>query len=106
MDLAGTSWTVLSACDTGLGTVRSGEGVLGLARAFQRAGVGTVIMSLWPVDDAAARDWMHTLYDARFARGQSTAVAMRAAARAVKAQGGDHRHPFFWAPFVAAGDWR
>src|SRR4029079_4260301 len=58
LDLREVEWAVLSACDTGLGQVQNGEGVLGLRRSFEVAGVHTVIMSLWPVEDQAARQWM------------------------------------------------
>jgi CHAT domain-containing protein len=108
LDLSGLEWAVLSACDTGLGVIRAGEGVLGLRRAFQIAGARTVIMSLWSVDDRATRQWMTALYRSRLVDGLDTADSVRAAALAVlkdrRARGlsGD---PFFWAPFVAAGDW-
>lgn len=109
LNLQGTEWAVLSACDTGLGEIKAGEGVFGLRRAFQIAGARTVIMSLWSVEDNAARIWMRALYDGRFQQGLSTADAVRHASRAVLA---DRRakhlstHPFYWAGFVAAGDWR
>ena len=54
---------MLSACDTGIGEIQNGEGVLGLRRAFQIAGVRTMIMSLWSVDDQATRVWMRALYE-------------------------------------------
>ena len=109
LDLTGLDWAVLSACDTGLGVVRVGEGVLGLRRAFQTAGARTVIMSVWSVEDRSTRQWMRALYQARFERGLDTADAVHQAAlstlrarRSATASG----HPFFWAGFVAAGDWR
>lgn len=109
LDLDGVEWAVLSACDTGLGEIRSGEGVLGLRRAFQIAGVRTLIMSLWAVQDEAARDWMQRLYSNRFSRGLATAEAAHQASldtlRARRAAGAS-THPFFWAGFVAVGDWR
>jgi CHAT domain-containing protein len=109
LDLTGLDWAVLSACDTGLGVVRVGEGVLGLRRAFQTAGARTIIMSVWSVEDRSTRQWMRALYQARFERGLDTADAVHQAAlsslrarRSATASG----HPFFWAGFVAAGDWR
>lgn len=109
LDLDGVEWAVLSACETGLGELHDAEGVLGLRRAFQVAGARTVVMSLWPVSDDAARAWMGHLYAARLEAGESTAGSVRAAARAMlaeqRARGlGDHPHD--WAGFLAAGDWR
>ena len=109
LDLRGTQWAVLSACETGVGEVVSGEGVFGLRRAFQMAGARTLIMSLWSVEDDATRRWMHLLYEARFAKGMSTTDAVRAASLARLAQRretGLSAHPFYWAAFVAVGDWR
>lgn len=108
LDLRGVEWVVLSACQSGLGPVRRGEGVLGLRRAFQIAGSGALILTLWPVSDQDTRDWMRELYTARLG-GADTASAMRtASARILKARRGAHvsTHPFFWGAFVAAGDWR
>jgi len=109
LDLQGVQWTVLSACNTGLGDVRAGEGVLGLRRAFQVAGCRTVVMSLWPVLDEQARDWMRALYEAKFTRRLDTAEAVRRASRELLARQrmrGASTHPFLWAGFIAAGDWR
>jgi CHAT domain-containing protein len=109
LDLQGTEWVVLSACDTGLGAITRSEGVLGLRRAFQIAGARTVIMSLWSVDDAATRAWMRGLYEARLQQQLSTADAVRAAGLRLLRQrraAGQSTHPFYWAAFVAAGDWR
>jgi CHAT domain-containing protein/tetratricopeptide (TPR) repeat protein len=109
MDLRGTEWAVLSACDTGIGEIRAGEGVFGLRRAFQIAGAGTVIMSLWSVDDQAARRWMRALYEARLLRQESTAGAVHEATLGLlrdRRSRGQSTHPFYWAAFVAAGNWR
>ncbi len=109
LNLEGVEWAVLSACDTGLGEVKAGEGVFGLRRAFQIAGVRTVIMSLWSVDDQAARLWMRALYERRLQKHLSTADAMHQASLGVLRDRRTHRqstHPFYWAGFVAAGDWR
>lgn len=108
LDLGGAEWAVLSACETGAGDIAAGEGVLGLRRAFQMAGVRTVIMSLWELDDDAARDWMAALYRLR-GEGRSTAEAVRGACldvlRGRRARGAS-THPFFWGAFASAGDWR
>ena len=109
LDLSGVEWAVLSACDTGLGEIKAGEGVFGLRRAFQIAGAHTVIMSLWSVEDRAAMTWMRALYEGRLARKLDTAAAVREASLAVLKQRrarGQSTHPFYWAGFVASGDWR
>lgn len=109
LDLSGTEWAVLSACNTAIGEVRPGEGVFGLRRAFRVAGAGTVVMSLWPVQDAAAREWMRALYEARLERDLDTAEAVRSATlAALQARRERERgvHPFYWAGFVASGDWK
>jgi CHAT domain-containing protein len=109
LNLSDVEWAVLSGCDTGAGEVRAGEGVFGLRRAFQVAGAKTVIMSLWPVEDQATRQWMTTLYEGRLMRKLGTAEAVREASLAVLRQrraNGLGAHPFYWAAFVAAGDWR
>lgn len=109
LNLEGVEWAVLSACDTGLGEVKAGEGVFGLRRAFQIAGVRTVIMSLWSVDDQAARLWMRTLYERRLQKHLNTAEALHEASLSVlrdRRARGLSTHPFYWAGFVATGDWR
>jgi CHAT domain-containing protein len=66
-------------------------------------------MSLWPVQDASARQWMRALYEARLKRRLDTADSVREAGLHVllaRRQLGRSTHPFFWAGFVAAGDWR
>ena len=107
--LSGVEWAVLSACDTGVGEVKGGEGVLGLRRAFQVAGVRTLITSLWPVQDQVPRDWMRQLYRARLVLGLNTIDAVHQAnlktLRQRRAKG-QTTHPFYWAGFVAAGDRR
>jgi len=109
LNLQGTEWAVLSACDTGLGEIRAGEGVFGLRRAFQIAGVRTVIMSLWSVEDRSAQIWMQALYEGRLQKNLNTADAVHGASIAVlrdRRAKGQSTHPFYWAAFVAAGDWR
>jgi CHAT domain-containing protein/tetratricopeptide (TPR) repeat protein len=108
LDLREVDWAVLSACDTGVGHVQAGEGVLGLRRAFEVAGVRAVIMSLWPVEDRSTRDWMVALYQARFGRRRSTSEAVRDASLSVLASRraqGKSTSPFYWGAFVAAGSW-
>jgi CHAT domain-containing protein len=109
LNLDDTEWAVLSACDTGLGEIKNGEGVFGLRRAFQIAGVRTVIMSLWAVEDQTTHQWMRALYEARLRQKLDTAESVRTASLSVlraRQANGLSTQPFYWAAFVAAGDWR
>ena len=106
MDLEGTKWVVLSACESGLGEVKSGEGVYGLRRAFQMAGARTVISALWPVSDKTTSEMMSYLYDYK---ENNLALAIQSLAK--KNLEGLRRknqpdHPYLWAAFIALGDWR
>ncbi len=108
IDLKGVDWAVLSACDTGVGEIKVGEGVFGLRRAFQVAGAKTVIMSLWPVEDETTRQWMGTLYREHFLNGKDTGESVRAASlQILRQRRAKHQstHPFYWGAFIAAGDW-
>jgi CHAT domain-containing protein len=108
INLEGVDWAVLSACDTGVGEIKVGEGVFGLRRAFQVAGAKTVIMSLWPVEDKTTEQWMGTLYREHFLNGKNTGESVRTASLEILRQRrAKHQstHPFYWGAFIAAGDW-
>jgi CHAT domain-containing protein len=108
MDLNGVDWAVLSACNTGNGELRDGEGVLGLERAFRVAGARTVVMSLWSVDDDLTGQFMHELYVQRLGLHASTADAVWNAERKLllaRRAAGKSTHPWYWAGFVGAGGW-
>jgi CHAT domain-containing protein len=102
LDLYGTKLVVLSACETGIGEARSGEGVYGLRRALAMAGAETTVMSLWQVDDLATRDLMVGYYD-RLLAGGGRVESLRQSALTLKARPG-YDHPFFWASFIVSGD--
>lgn len=94
----------LSACQTGLGQVLAGEGVMGLTRAFLYAGAQSVVASLWNVNDAATAELMKAFYR-NVSRGQSRAEALRQAKLSLlRGSQPTWRHPYFWAPFIFAGD--
>jgi len=109
MDLSGVHWAVLSACESGAGEVQPGEGILGLRRAFQVAGVGTLVMSLWEIEDEPTREWIREFYRSHLLRHTGAAESVRDACLEVlrnRRAGGRSTNPVFWGGFVAAGDWR
>jgi CHAT domain-containing protein/tetratricopeptide (TPR) repeat protein len=101
---------MLSACETGLGKEKRGEGVMGLTRAFMYAGAPTVGVSLWSVADKSTAELMTDFYKRLLATGTSpTPVAPSAAMREAQLAmiaGKKYSAPFYWAPFVLIGDWR
>ena len=103
LNLWGTALVTLSACDTGVGDVHNGEGVYGLRRAFMLAGAETLVMSLWPVSDAVARDTMVAYY-ARLRSGAGRGDALRQAKLSILRRPA-LRHPYYWAGFIQSGDW-
>ncbi len=103
LDLFGTKLVVLSACDTGVGEVKNGEGVFGLRRALSLAGSETQVMSLWPVSDLGARDLMIDYYKA-LERGAGRGDGLRRV-QLEMLKGKGRRHPFYWASFIQSGEW-
>jgi CHAT domain-containing protein len=99
LDLWDTQLVVLSACDTGRGDVKLGQGVYGLRRAFVVAGAETVVMSLWKVRDDSTRQLMEDYYRNLLA-GQGRAFALREAMLALRRT---RPHPHDWAPFIVLG---
>jgi CHAT domain-containing protein/tetratricopeptide (TPR) repeat protein len=103
MDLLGTEIVVLSACETGVGHVHVGEGVLGMRQAFEIAGAQTLVMSLWRVDDAATRELMVAFWRNLREKGMSCCEALRAAQRHLR-RTPQYAHPRYWAGFICQGD--
>jgi CHAT domain-containing protein len=92
---------VLSACRTARGTIRSGEGVIGLNWAFFAAGCPTTVVSQWDAESKATATLMVELHR-HLRAGDTTAAALRAAQRLLRMQP-RYRHPFYWASFIAVG---
>ena len=100
----------LSACETGLGRLYAGEGLLGLTRSFLYAGARQVLVSLWSVNDASTAKLMESFYG-NLAKGMEAIEALQEAKRSLRrttvaGAGGRpmaYAHPFFWAPFVLVG---
>jgi CHAT domain-containing protein len=124
LDLTGVELVTLSACETGLGEVAGGEGLLGLQRAFQVAGARSVVASLWQVDDKATRELMVRFYENLWDKKLSRLEALRQAQIWMLKEGAgrgmvdvrvpkerlpveDGRlAPYYWAAFTLSGDWR
>jgi CHAT domain-containing protein len=111
LDLHPGALVTLAACETVGGKQRRGEGVVGLARAFFEAGAGTVVASLWSVEDIATRELMVRFYrklSEQNRKSWSTAGALaEAQSEMARGEAGPARsQPFYWAGFVLIGDGR
>lgn len=93
---------VLSACETGLGQLIQGEGMVGLTRAFMYAGASSLVVSLWSVSDSSTSDLMSRFYRHMVRGGMSKGAALRQAKIELMNEA-DTAHPFHWAPFVLTG---
>jgi CHAT domain-containing protein len=97
LNFAETDLVVLSACETGLGDLRGHEGVYGLHRAFKRAGVNRLIVSLWKVPDKSTSMLFQHFY-AYYVKGYTVQAALKAAQQEIKKTKG-MEDPFYWAAF-------
>jgi CHAT domain-containing protein len=103
LDLWGTRLVVLSACDTGVGEVKSGDGVYGLRRALVLAGSESQLMSLWPVSDQGTRDLMVGYYQSlKMNQGRSSGLRRVRLSLLAKSK---RAHPYYWASFIQSGEW-
>lgn len=101
----GAPLVMLSACETGLGKVKRGEGVIGLSRAFMYAGATTVGVTLWSVADKPTAELMTDFYQRLLGPNPSPSAAIREAQLAM-ISGKKYSAPFYWAPFVFVGEWK
>jgi CHAT domain-containing protein/Tfp pilus assembly protein PilF len=103
LNLWGTRLVALSACDTGVGEVRNGDGVYGLRRAFVLAGAESLLMSLWPVSDTWTERQMRSYYQ-NLKLGKGRGESLRLVQLDMLARN-PRLHPFYWANFIQSGDW-
>src|SRR6185295_6838993 len=109
LDLSKVELVVLSACETALGKAESGEGLLGLRRAFELAGAKTVVSSLWSVKDESTSRLMQSFYENLWVKKMGRADALRAAQLEMLAKNRVQFHdplPSTWGAFVLSGEWR
>ncbi len=102
LQLAGCELVTLSGCETGLSLSSGGDEQIGLGRAFLAAGVSSLVISLWPVEDNATNQLMQCFYE-HLLRGESKMQALRAAQCSLL-QSDAYAHPYFWAAFRLVGN--
>jgi len=104
LNLRGTPLVVLSACETGLGEVKTGDGVYGLRRALVIAGSQTQLLSLWQVDDGGTKDLMVKYYE-KLKAGKGRHEALREVQLQL-INDSNYQHPYYWASFIPSGNWK
>ncbi len=99
------SLVTLSACETGLGKVEKGEGVMGLSRALMYAGAQNLIVSLWQVSDSSTADLMISFYgDLVYKSGQPNFSSALRKAKISLINSEKYSDPYYWAPFILVGN--
>jgi CHAT domain-containing protein len=93
----------LSACQTGLGKISRGEGVIGLSRALAYAGARRMMVSLWKVSDASTSLMMQTFYEELLGPGAADAAKDLRTAKLKLIESGKYAAPYYWAPFILIG---
>jgi CHAT domain-containing protein len=111
INLLGTKLVILSACDTGKGNISTGDGIYGLRRALVIAGAESQVISLWRVADASTKELMVSYYQ-RLKGGEGRSEALRQTqleileGRMEAMSAEKYQHPYYWAGFIASGNWR
>ena len=100
LNLDNTELLVLSACETGKGDIKNGEGVYGLQRGFQTAGVRSILMSLWDVSDQATQELMTEFYKL-WLENNDKRKAFKKAQLKIKEK---YKYPYFWGAFIMIGE--
>ena len=105
LDLRHANLVVLSACETALSKICSGDDLVGLSRGFIYAGTPSLLATLWEVDDQSTAILVKKFYENWQKKGMSKPKALQQAQISLKSIRQYH-HPYYWAPFIMIGDWR